>query len=551
MGSVSRAFRIAEVSHTASADGPPPIEQHPGNLSSVSGPQFTVHPIISTDAINSVHAPHTLPFPHAAALPAVQLPSRSHATARLRQVLLTALPLLLVDVIAIAACFEFSLWFAAGVSGRNIPLNSPWQLLALSLTFCGLSTVIGLYPATAMNPVVELQRLIVTVLLTSLVLFTENAFLGELSRMELLTVTLMVPFAVVVLPAARFSARRFLPRYAWWGERAVVVGSGPQGRAVFQFFAASPQRGLRPIGLLDDRPDNYWRGDEFDPGLPFLGRTSELVSICQKRNVHWVVAAVADREPAEIASVLNRGSLIANLVVLSSPVLLPSLWVESFEAAGLNGIHVRDRLLFPLQRITKRIFDVLVAGLLLLLASPFILLIGIIIRWKSPGSVFFGHERIGRNGRRFQAWKIRSMVPDAAARLKAHLAVNPAARQEWERDQKLRSDPRVIPGVGQLLRKTSLDELPQLWNVVCGDMSLVGPRPIVEDEIEKYREAWPLYLRVRPGVTGLWQISGRNNTTYDARVRLDTYYVRNWSMWLDYFILLRTVRTVVFREGSY
>jgi lipopolysaccharide/colanic/teichoic acid biosynthesis glycosyltransferase len=143
------------------------------------------------------------------------------------------------------------------------------------------------------------------------------------------------------------------------------------------------------------------------------------------------------------------------------------------------------------------------------------------------------------------------MVQNAQQILEEHLNSSKEARAEWEKDHKLKNDPRIIAGIGHFLRRTSLDELPQLWNVMKGDMSLVGPRPIVASEQIRYGEIQPLYLRVRPGLTGLWQVSGRNNTSYSDRVKLDAYYVRNWSLWLDYFILLRTVRTVLLREGSY
>ena len=143
------------------------------------------------------------------------------------------------------------------------------------------------------------------------------------------------------------------------------------------------------------------------------------------------------------------------------------------------------------------------------------------------------------------------MFVNADQVLDDYLDKHPELRKEWERDHKLKSDPRILPLVGVFLRKTSLDELPQLWNVLRGEMSVVGPRPIVTAEIPKYHDRYELYLRVRPGITGLWQISGRNNTTYEERVQLDTYYVRNWSPWLDLYILGRPIRTVLMREGAY
>lgn len=518
------------------------------------GPQFRVQPIISTDAIRSVLDPHEQVSAAQPVPQKLELTTRAHSRTRIQQVVLTGVPLLVADLLALSVCFVLATLLASLCSGISIPLNQPRQLMAISLTFLGLAGVAGLYPATAMNPVVELKRLLSVLGFSCVVLVTENAMLGELSRMELLTVVCILPLAVVGMPAGRFSMRRLCPRFKWWGENAIIVGAGPQGRAVYQFFAASPHRGLRPIGVVDQDPERYWQGDLPNPDLPFLGRTSELPGLCERRRVHWVVAAVADRSPSDVALVLNRGSMVANLVILSSPILLPSLWVESFEAAGLNGVHIRDRLLFPAQRVIKRLCDIGLSAFLLLLALPVIVFSAILITLRSPGPVFYCNQRIGRGGRKFGAWKIRTMVRDSKERLEAYLAEHPEARKEWEEESKLKYDPRIIPGIGHILRKTSLDELPQIWNVLRGDMSLVGPRPILLDELEKYEaysEAWPLYLRVRPGLTGLWQISGRNNTSYGDRVRLNTYYIRNWSLWLDYYILLRTIRTVVFREGSY
>ena len=249
--------------------------------------------------------------------------------------------------------------------------------------------------------------------------------------------------------------------------------------------------------------------------------------------------------------ILARGSLIPNLVVVSSKLSIPTMWVEAFDAAGLAGIHIRDRLLFPFQRVMKRLSDIMLSAVLLTLLSPFFLTIAAWIKIDSGGKVIFHQMRVGRGGRQFKALKFRTMVPDAEEILREYLQKNPAARAEWETFQKLKSDPRVIPRIGAVLRRFSLDELPQLWNVLKGDMSLVGSRPCTPDQIDLYKELFTLYVRMRPGITGLWQISGRNHLPYADRVKLDYYYVQNWSLWLDYYILLRTVRTVFLREGSY
>lgn len=208
-----------------------------------------------------------------------------------------------------------------------------------------------------------------------------------------------------------------------------------------------------------------------------------------------------------------------------------------------------SRLKEPADRISKRIFDILAASLLLTLLSPLFLLIALLAR-RDGGPVVFGHRRIGAHGQTFKCWKFRTMVPNAEQVLNKLLAADPAARTEWERDFKLKNDPRVTP-VGRFLRTTSLDELPQLFNVFAGDMSLVGPRPIVKDEVRRYGAAFHDYARCRPGITGVWQISGRNDVGYRERVQLDQNYARQWSFFGDLAVLLRTPFAVLRRSGAY
>ena len=188
--------------------------------------------------------------------------------------------------------------------------------------------------------------------------------------------------------------------------------------------------------------------------------------------------------------------------------------------------------------------------IILTLASPLYIAIAIAIKQDSSGPIFYRQTRIGRKGRPFKAWKFRTMVPNADQVLKEYLISHPELRANWVQDRKLKYDPRITR-LGRWLRRTSLDELPQLWNVLRGEMSLVGPRPIVHDEVKLYEEKFELYTQVLPGLTGLWQVSGRNNITYQERVNLDAYYVRNWSVWLDIYILIRTVWVVLMGVGAY
>lgn len=212
--------------------------------------------------------------------------------------------------------------------------------------------------------------------------------------------------------------------------------------------------------------------------------------------------------------------------------------------------NYRDRKsVRPLGGFRKRVFDMVGAASLLILFSPLFLLIALSVKLDDRGPIFFGHRRIGHDGKPFLCLKFRTMVTDGDARLAAYLAENPLARAEWTRNRKLRNDVRVTP-MGRVLRKLSLDELPQLLNVLRGDMSLVGPRPIMDEEMPLYGDRGSYYLRSRPGLTGKWQVSGRSDTTYEERVRLDSYYVEHWSFSGDIWIILKTIPVVLLAKGS-
>ena len=201
-------------------------------------------------------------------------------------------------------------------------------------------------------------------------------------------------------------------------------------------------------------------------------------------------------------------------------------------------------------RVVKRSMDLLLALLLMPILLPFLLILMALVRFTSPGPIFFSHRRIAKDGAFFSMWKFRTMCVDSAEVLEHYLALHPEARAEWNLTHKLKSDPRVT-SIGNFLRRSSLDELPQIWNVIRGRMSIVGPRPIVAAEVEKYGDAFDAYCRVKPGVTGLWQVSGRSKLSYPSRVALDCEYVERWSLWRDLKILLRTCRSVVNRDGAY
>ena len=203
----------------------------------------------------------------------------------------------------------------------------------------------------------------------------------------------------------------------------------------------------------------------------------------------------------------------------------------------------------PVGRHQKRIVDILLALSGIALLAPLLIICYIATVITSPGPALFRHRRVGFNGKHFNCLKFRTMVTDAPERLRNLLESDPLAAAEWASNRKLRDDPRVT-AIGAILRKSSLDELPQLFNVLKGDMSIVGPRPVPDEELERYAASISAYLACRPGITGLWQVSGRSDTTYDGRVKLDVWYVRNWTLWHDIAILLRTIPAVFLQRGA-
>jgi Undecaprenyl-phosphate galactose phosphotransferase WbaP len=247
-------------------------------------------------------------------------------------------------------------------------------------------------------------------------------------------------------------------------------------------------------------------------------------------------------------SAVSVAAIIAASELSHPPGATAKPWTEDLRRSA-EGEVKRGRLT-ALARAGKRLLDIVVALTAGILFFPLILAIIVAVKLTSTGKIFYAHKRVGRDGWSFRVWKFRTMVEGADVVLAERLAADPALRIEWEQNHKLRADPRLTL-IGNFLRRYSLDELPQLWNVLKGEMSIVGPRPICDHEIPKYADHFADYARVLPGITGLWQVSGRNDTTYQQRVHLDAYYANNWSLLLDVSILARTVSVVVSARGAY
>lgn len=350
-----------------------------------------------------------------------------------------------------------------------------------------------------------------------------------------------------MLPLARYAIKALLLRQGWWQQPISIIGGGPNAAEAWKALQSERMMGVQLAEVL--LPAGQPRPSWTDAPVHTLDPAQTATHIFAGNLV--VVALEGDEQDAQDHALRALSRLKIDVLVVPPARRLPLLGMQPLHVFSHEALFLRAQNLLqrPLSAWTKRGFDIAVASLLLLLLAP---VFGVLI-WKvrqSGGPAFFGHGRIGRHGKTFPCYKFRTMVPNSAEVLAQLLANDAGARAEWEQEFKLRNDPRIT-AIGDFLRRSSLDELPQLWNVLKGEMSLVGPRPVVRDELEKYADDVSYYLQVRPGMTGLWQVSGRNDVDYDTRVALDAWYVRNWSLWNDIVILLKTVRVVLGRDGAY
>ena len=407
----------------------------------------------------------------------------------------------------------------------------------------------GLYPGVGLSPVEEMRRLTISTSIVFLIIAAVSAFTHTAGSYSRLIFFLAWFFSLIFVQLGRWLLRLVAVRCALWGEPVAVVGYGPQGQKVVQYLLKNMHMGLRPVLVIDGL------GQDKDLAAPVpklrLDETGANTTPLRFAGIHTAILVITEMPLSLQDDIVDQQSFgFKRLILISNMSWVGSVGITPYDLEGILGLEVRRNLLDPWQQTCKRLLDlvaVLVGGTLFL---PILAAIALLVRLDSPGSPFYGHRRIGKRGENFKTWKFRTMISGADRVLQDYLAGNPASRKEWEATQKLKNDPRVTR-IGCLLRKLSLDELPQLWNVLKGEMSLVGPRPIVDDEVRHYSEGYKLYTQVTPGITGLWQVSGRSDTGYIDRVRLDEYYVRNWSIWLDIYILIRTIWVVLRRDGAY
>ena len=426
-----------------------------------------------------------------------------------------------VDILVLITAWSFTLWFyhAIGFGRYKFGFSFYWTLWPSVVAYILINVFFRLYhgrvfsPAAPIDPVEELRRLVGSSVITHLGTIAALAIAYQTTEHYSRAVILISGFLTAVLAQpARNALRQLLHRFGIAQISVKILGDDEITRRVVKSMTADAYLGFKPA------------------------EESDIAVIC--------------KEPAAFSDELRTLSQrFTHIEFIPEGTVFPTFGTRPVSFDGICGLELVNQRRLRVLRHEKWVFDKVLSMFAFVFLSPFFIVVPLLIKLTSRGPVFYRQQRLGKMGRPIRVWKFRSMYVDADERLQRILASDPLRKAEWEENFKLSDDPRVTP-LGRILRKTSIDEFPQLFNVFAGDMALVGPRPIVEKEVAHYGSAYDTFASVKPGITGLWQASGRSDTDYARRVALDVQYVINWSPWMDIWILFRTVSAVLFMKGA-
>jgi exopolysaccharide biosynthesis polyprenyl glycosylphosphotransferase len=472
--------------------------------------------------------------------------------------------LVITDLIAFGGAFLLAQLLASGIAGHAVTFGSQGGLVFLATlpAWILVVTLNNLYSRNEERPehsVVDDLGSIFNAVTAGVWLFVLVSWVALGSAVGIDGILVLWGLALATVLAGRVAARTAINRRLGFVQNVVIVGAGDVGQLVASKMIGRPGSRLNLVGFVDDDPRPLQDGLEH---LALLGPTERLPALIELLDVDRVMIAFSRATNDQMVSLI-RGLKDYDVQVDIVPRLFDSFgtraslhMVEGLPLVGLPALRLSRPAL-----AVKRSMDIFISGAALLGLSPLLLVTALLIRRDSPGPVFYRHNRVGQDGEKVGVFKFRTMHVefcrgsgyggDRAEAAFAALMADPELRQEFETNFKLERDPRVTR-IGAFLRRTSIDELPQLLNVLRGDLSLVGPRPVTEEELPRYGGESTTLLNAKPGLTGFWQISGRSDTTYDERVRLDLAYVTGWSLKSDMSILVKTFRKVfLHRQGAF
>jgi Undecaprenyl-phosphate galactose phosphotransferase WbaP len=461
---------------------------------------------------------------------------------------LVVFALVFSDVLLALAVWQVA-FALQGVIGQG-PLSyaSVASILPNVIVWIGLRAVLGLYPGYGLTQVEDLRRQTYA-LLATVAIITSATFASQVG--DLLSRVLFFAWCLGLLasaPASRYLVKRAMMKCGMWGKTVVVLGAREAGRQVVRALRREWQLGFQPLAVFDDRvvPTEGWV-----EGVPYGGGLDDATTLAHKNGIDTAIFAMPHARHEHMVKFVNHaGRSFRHVIVIPNLGGVTNSAVVARDLAGTFGVEIRYNLLDVWSQRVKRALDIVVTVVGGVLILPVLATLCLLVLAESGGPIFYADKRMGRDGRLFSCIKFRTMVPDAEGLLQRMLAEDASMREEYLTYHKLRHDPRVTR-MGRFLRKTSLDELPQLWNVLRGDMSLVGPRPYLPRESEDIGETQGEILRVTPGITGPWQVAGRSQTSFGERVAMDAHYVREWSVWLDLVLLASTAWCLLSRHDAY
>jgi Undecaprenyl-phosphate galactose phosphotransferase WbaP len=473
-------------------------------------------------------------------------PARRGARTRLLSRLWTEA--LSVTMLAVSDLLAMLTAFAAGFFCWVRPvLHQSLDQYAGALPFLGLFTAFfaaaGLYPGFGLGAVRTLRQMSRATAMSFIALAAVSFLLKQGNEFSRAAFGIAWLASLITVPVFRYLLLGAVSGLRWWGQPSLIVGTRPQVEMTIRSLKRAFSLGYRVIGFIcidDSHPAGSIEGIAQLGGLEMAAEIAEM----------GITTVLAWDSPELLKVVDTLQSHFRTVVIVRDERILPIEHIRVRNLGGVLGIEFTNELLRRGNQIIKRGIDIVAAVILLVLGAPLIALGSLAVKLASPGATFYAQQRRGLHERTFQVWKLRTMYPDAEVRLREYLQ-QPALRHEWETTMKLSHDPRIIPRVGHVLRRFSIDELPQLWAVLHGDMSLVGPRPFPDYHLSKFAPDFREFrARIRPGITGMWQVMIRSSGNLEHQEMFDTYYIRNWSLWLDLYILARTVFAVLAASGA-
>lgn len=463
--------------------------------------------------------------------------------------------LIATDALTMALVLAFAIVLRTMMTQGAVPFFD--YLLIGSVLILGntlASSWRGIYPGYGTCAIAELRSTFYTVTGVFGLVIVLSFFMRDwppYARSVLLTAyVLSVPFIVV----SRNLTRKFLSSFEWYGVPVLIIGIHGMATRIVDTLRNHKQIGLKPLAIIE--PDAEGAEYGYHNGVPIIGGLELIERVSYRYAVNHGIVAMPYTSGSRISGILDDHCRhLAHVTLVGEHVHPSVIWISNSASDILMTNEIEQRLRHPALILKKRLFDLAFGIPIFILSLPIMILIGIAVALSMGRPILYRQKRVGVNGKWFTVVKFRTMVQDAEQSLQAILESNPASLHEWNMYRKLKSDPRIV-GIGKFLRKYSLDELPQLWNVLRGDMSLIGFRPFLKEELESIaklhtRVPTSFFESVKPGMSGLWQVTVRSDAAFEERLHIDLYYMRNWSLFLDLYLLFRTISVVVTGRGGY